>query len=109
MPAKKAAAPKRIRYQDTSGEAWRDWQGLPSETLDARIVDTLHGTKGLMCWEIERALGAIHQSVSGNMAHLKKKGYVVETGRSGRTPSGRSAMILALAKKRVKKPAKART
>jgi hypothetical protein len=86
----------KIRMQETSLEAWDQWQGKPSAEVDLKIMKALWdaGSDGLMCWQIEEKIDRGHQTVSGNITHLKKKGDIVQTDRRGLTRSRRPAFFL---------------
>jgi hypothetical protein len=81
------------RMQETSLEAWDEWQGKPSAQLDSQILNALGdaGPEGMMCWQIEMEIDRTHQAVSGNMTHLAERGAIVKTSRKGKTPRGFTA------------------
>ena len=86
-------------YPDTSRSAWEMWGGSEvSGELDRRIMQVIaeHHPHGIICEHIEVAIGAKHQSVSGNLCHLKEKGFAVDSGRRGLTRSGREAIMWVL-------------
>ena len=85
---------KKIHYQETSREAWKSWRDIPSDTLDGQILAVLFESKGLACWEIEQVIGNTHQAVSGNLRHLVEKGFVRDSGRKGRSESGKRTVII---------------
>jgi hypothetical protein len=89
---------KVLQQQPTSAEAWLKWLGIPSDSLDAKIIAVLAdaGSFGLMCWQIEVKIARSHQSVSGNLRHLVERGLVKASGQHGRTPSRRKAMCWVL-------------
>lgn len=86
----------KINMQRTSLEAWDQWQGKPSAMVDAEILRALWlaGEDGMMCWQIEEKIGRGHQTVSGNITHLKAAGVIVQTDRHGKTRSDRRAYYL---------------
>lgn len=81
-------------YRDTSREAWESF--LPvSAALDRAIMaalDVMGGSEGLTCQEIEGLIERSHQAVSGNLRHLVERGLVLDSGRHGKTDSGRKAI-----------------
>ena len=83
----------KIKMQQTSLDAWDQWQGKPSADLDGAILKALYdaGPDGLMCWEIVRDTGREHQSVSGNLTHIGERGGAIQLDKRGKTPRGRSA------------------
>ena len=76
-------------YRETSHEAFRDRPGV---SLDSRILAYLAAHGPAADWEIERGIGEMHQSVSGNRAWLVKDGLVRDSGRKTTTPSGRACI-----------------
>lgn len=84
-------------YRDTSRLAWEQFAPA-SPTLDQKIIAALKaaGPEGIICEDIEIAIGGKHQAVSGNLRHLAEDGRVEWTGGTGVTSSGRKAMLWAL-------------
>ena len=83
-----------MNYQETSREALLSI--LPHLTkLDAEIMDALEraGEDGLTCDQIERVTGRKHQAVSANLTRLKDRGWIVASGRFGKTAANRKAII----------------
>lgn len=87
-PARRMKTP--IAYQETSREAW---ERVKAGSLDEKILAELEarGIEGAMCWQIEKAIGGSHQSVSGNLRHLVEDGAAFRLDKKGKTPTGRSA------------------
>lgn len=82
---------KMKHYQDTSREAWRSFMPVAAE-LDRAILSALSFSDET-CQAIEVAIGREHQAVSGNLRHLVERGLVEDSGVSGKTRSGRRAII----------------
>jgi predicted transcriptional regulator len=81
-----------INYQETSREAWRSF--LPdSAKLDRLIMKSLEDLGEVTCQRIEGYIDRDHQAVSGNLRHLVEKNLVEDSGRRGKTRSGRSAIL----------------
>jgi len=81
-----------INYQATSREAWRSF--LPdSAKLDRLIMKSLEDLGEVTCQRIEGYIDRDHQAVSGNLRHLVEKNLVEDSGRRGKTRSGRSAIL----------------
>tara|TARA_R110000823_G_scaffold124198_1_gene250584 strand:- start:218 stop:511 length:294 start_codon:yes stop_codon:yes gene_type:complete len=81
-----------INYQETSREAWRSF--LPdSAKLDRLIMKSLEDLGEVTCQSIEGYIDRDHQAVSGNLRHLVEKNLVEDSGRRGKTRSGRSAIL----------------
>ena len=85
---------RRIKYQETSRDAWTWFQKFSGE-LDGKIITALDeaGEAGLICQHIEAKIGQPHEAVSGNLRHLVERGIIKPTDRRGKTRSGRSAII----------------
>lgn len=67
--------------RDTQDEAWNAWDDETSDDLDGRILALLRANpQGLTDEAMGRALGALHQTVSGNRRHLVEKGRVRFSG-----------------------------
>ena len=82
-----------MRYQATSAEAWESFRSVTG-CLDKQIVSALiNSPDGLICQEIERDIGRIHQAVSGNLRHLVERGVITGTERRRKTYSGRDAIV----------------
>jgi len=85
--------PARIAYRETSRVAWR--QSVSSSgSLDYAIMEAIEaaGRDGIICDDIERAIGREHASVSGNLRHLVERKLVEPSGQHGLTPRRRKAM-----------------
>jgi hypothetical protein len=47
------------------------------------------------CWEVESALGLLHQSASSTITKLRKDGHLIDSGERRRTNTGRMAIVWA--------------
>lgn len=79
------------------------WRAHDPGPVNAAILSLLEeiGPEGLICEEIEQYLDMNHQTVSGNISHMKNgtQGshvFIEATGEKGRTKSGRYADKLRL-------------
>lgn len=83
-------------YRETSRQAW--WAVLPYlPEVDRALVTHLGQTGGATCEELEAATGYRHQTVSAQVTHLVRAGFLTETSERRRTQSGRRAIVWALA------------
>ena len=89
-------APSRVQrrplVQTTSRSAFRERSLKPGGVPD-RILTYLRDSGGACDFEIERALGLSHQSVSGERRHLVERGLVHATTEKRLTPSGFAAIV----------------
>ena len=86
-------------YRHTSREAFDSMSGKLSGQLDIYIMRQLKRhtpVGGIICEDIEKAIGRKHQAVSGNLRHLVEAGLAEATGNHGRTSSGRRAIKWAI-------------
>lgn len=89
-------APARIQrrplVQTTSRAAFRERNLKPGGVPD-RILTYLRASGGACDFEIERALGLSHQSVSGERRHLVEHRFVHATTEKRLTPAGFPAIV----------------
>ena len=88
-----------MEYQETSRLAWREF--LPhTAKLDRLIMGCLEesGRWGRTCSEVETILQRKHESVSGNLRHLVRRGLVFKSGRFGKSDIGNKANLWVIAR-----------
>ncbi len=85
--------PRRIAYKHTSREAYQAIAPVSGE-LDRLIINAICASMpdGIICEDIELAIGRSHQAVSGNLRHIVERGLVKDSGSKGKTASGRNAI-----------------
>lgn len=65
-----------------------------ADTLRRMVLDHVRGCQGgATCDEVEEKLGLRHQTASARLWELHKAGLVVDSGRTRKTRSGRSAVV----------------
>lgn len=94
--------PRKIRQPQTSRDAFRRVRSFDA-TMARRLQSEINaaqndGKAGLSCWELERATGWKHESVSGCLRGMEDRGQVaVVPGIYTRVPeSGNRAQVYAL-------------
>jgi predicted ArsR family transcriptional regulator len=60
---------------------------------EQQILEYIKTTGGATCWEIENALGLLHQSASATITRLRNAGHLVDTGERRPTNTGRMATV----------------
>jgi hypothetical protein len=60
---------------------------------EQQILKYIKARGGATCWEIENALGLLHQSASSTITRLRKGGHLVDTGERRPTNTGRMATV----------------
>jgi len=84
----------RVRVQDEENSEIAAESVADVAPTQRRVVWSLVRMTGPMAtWEMEKALGGLHQSVSATVNHLHRMGALVNTGEKNSTPSGRPAWI----------------
>jgi len=58
-----------------------------------QVFGFIKSNGGATCWEIETALGLLHQSASATITHLRKTGHLADTGKRRPTNTGRLATV----------------
>jgi hypothetical protein len=58
-----------------------------------QIFEYIKTNGGATCWEIEMALGLLHQSASSTITKLRNAGHLVDTGERRPTITGRMATV----------------
>lgn len=85
--------------QETSLAAW---DGLQAKLLGvrAKVFKAVRdaGALGAIRDEIEEATGIVPQTVSGRIAELHQRGFIVDSGRTRLTRQGNAAIVWTLAK-----------
>ena len=91
-----------MRHYKATSRAANRTRSEQSQILDNLILGEVRkaGTAGITCQQIEQNLGRKHESVSGNLSHLVNDTFpprIVDSGRRGKTQSGRAAILWVLA------------
>lgn len=79
-----------MRMQETSLKAYRS---VDRKTLVHQAVESLYGTNGCTCDELEQETGRSHQSMSASIRGGVKQGLIVDSGLRRKTRSGRQAIV----------------
>jgi predicted ArsR family transcriptional regulator len=82
-----------LGLQDTSIAAYESLKSETKARRDQRILAYIQTNGGATCCEVETALGMLHQSASATITHLRKAGYIVDTGERRPTNTGRMAIV----------------
>lgn len=76
--------------QNTSLQAYLS---VDHRSMRERVLSKIEELGGSTCDELEIALDGRHQSVSATLTAARKGGFIVNTGRTRPTRSGRSAIV----------------
>ena len=76
--------------QNTSLQAYLS---IDHRSMRERVLSKIEELGGSTCDELEIALDGRHQSVSATLTAARKGGFIVNTGRTRPTRSGRSAIV----------------
>jgi predicted ArsR family transcriptional regulator len=79
--------------QDTSIAAFESLDPEVKARREEQILEYVETQGGATCWEIERALGLMHQSASACITKLRKAGHLVDSGERRPTNTGRMAKV----------------
>lgn len=60
---------------------------------EKQILAYIETNGNATCWEVESALGLLHQSASSTITRLRKAGHLVDTGERRPTNTGRMAAV----------------
>ena len=60
---------------------------------EQQILKYAEAKGGATCWEIENALGLLHQSASSMITRSRKAGHLLDTGERRPTNTGRMATV----------------
>ena len=81
------------RVQETSIAALDSVDPEAKAKRERRILEYINTNGGATCWEVEIALGLLHQSASACITKLRKGGHLVDTGDRRLTNTGRKAIV----------------
>jgi hypothetical protein len=76
--------------QNTSLQAYLS---IDHRSMRERVLSKIEELGGSTCDELEIALDGKHQSVSATLTAARKGGFIVNTGQTRPTRSGRSAIV----------------
>lgn len=82
---------------ETSAAAARSMRPVAG-TLRARVLAVFErcGAHGATCDEVERDMDGRHQTISARVYELRNGGWIVDSGRTRKTRSGRQAIVYVL-------------
>lgn len=81
--------------QETSLAAYESQDPDAKARRERQILAYIETEDGATCWEVETALGLLHQSASSTITRLRKAGHLVDTGERRQTNTGRMAIVWA--------------
>jgi len=84
-------------YRNTSQAALESLDENTVSRQKHRVFAHIKSTGGATCWEIEQALGILHQTASAHISRLSKAGELIDTDKRRPTGSGRMAIVWGLA------------
>jgi hypothetical protein len=90
LPSLGSASP---RVPETSIAALEALDPAVRARRERQIFEYIKATGGATCWEIENALGLLHQSASSTITRLRSAGHLVDTGERRPTNTGRMATV----------------
>src|SRR5262249_41213817 len=94
---KKAFRHRHRAPRDTSIAAFESHDDETKARRHNRIYRYIAERGGATCWEVEQALGGLHQTISAAISNLSADGVLVDTGERRRTGSGRKAIVWGVA------------
>ena len=95
---KKALRHRHRTSRDTSIAAFQSHDEDTAARRRNRVYRCIAERGGATCWEVEQALGALHQTISAAISKLSADGVLVDTGERRRTGSGRKAIVWGVAR-----------
>jgi hypothetical protein len=82
---------------ETSIAAYESQDPDAKARRERQILGYIETEDGATCWEVEIALGLLHQSASSMITRLRQAGHLVDTGERRPTNTGRMATVWGLA------------
>jgi predicted ArsR family transcriptional regulator len=86
-----------LEVQETSVAALESLDPEVKARREQQIFEYIKVTGGATCWEVENALGLLHQTASSTITRLRTAGYLVDTGERRPTNTGRMATVWGVA------------
>ena len=83
----------RLGVQETSIAAHESQDPSAKARRERQILAYIKTEGDATCWEVETALGLLHQSVSPTITRLRNAGHLVDTGERRPTNTGRMAIV----------------
>ena len=96
-PPRAARKATNTTYRNTSQAAFESFDEDTVSGQMHRVFVHIKRTDGATCWEIEQALGILHQTASARIRKLFKDGNLMDTGLRRATGSGRMAIVWGVA------------
>ena len=81
------------RVQETSIAAHESLDPEAKARREQQIFSYIKTNSGATCYEVEIALGLLHQSASASITKLRNAGYLRDTGERRPTNTGRMAIV----------------